>query len=115
MSYITYDYVCQDCQEISIKMSRRDEVAEITECEACGGVAERRISAQICRVSYPDGTNNRWQYAKERRNIQKAMRAARKAGQATEVARMKSELSDLSLASKGDRQAANICKVSTSD
>jgi hypothetical protein len=93
-------------------MMKRDAVVEMVECEKCGETAGRILTANICRVSYPDGTTDRFKMAKEKRALDKLKRAAKKSQNSDEVARINTELGNVREVSKRDRQAANICKVS---
>lgn len=109
--WITFDYKCADCGATSIEMVDRNDVPDAVPC-ACGSTANRQLTANITRVSYVDG-NDRFRYAKEKRALDKMKRAARKAGQQDEVARISQEISNVQSVSKRDRRAENICKVST--
>lgn len=113
-NYITYDYRCADCEETFIKMVERSNIPEIVEC-SCGGSAGRILSANIARVSYPDGTTDRFKYIKEKRKLDKLERAAKRKGNREEQQRIAAEQTAVRQASAKDKQAANICKVSQRD
>lgn len=110
--YICYDYRCPSCTTITTSMMKRDAVVEIVPCISCGEPAGRILVAQIARVSYPDGTTDRFKMAKEKRALDKLKRAARKSGNADEMTKISAELATVKETSKRDRQAVNICKVS---
>ena len=111
-SYITYDYWCEICKLGETKMLDRTEPQDRQECHDCSAVMDRLFNCTIARVSYPDGTTNRWSSAKEKRGLEKEARNLKKSGNLQEYARVKQEVKEVVRASKGDRQAVNICKVS---
>ena len=96
---------------------KKDAIVEIVDCEGldCDGIAGRILVAQIARVSYPDGTTDRFAGAKRKRALDLAKRDARKAGNRDEMARIDSEIQVVKEHSRTERQAANICKVSQKD
>jgi len=113
MSYITYDYWCKGCELGETKMlDREKEDKDDQSCVDCGTTMDRLFNCTIARVSYPDGTTNRWASAKEKRSLEKEAKSLKNAGNLQEYARVKREVKEVVRASKGDRQAVNICKVS---
>ena len=111
--WICYDYRCDTCGITRDKLMKRDVVVDIIECKTpdCDGLAGRILSANICRVSYPDGTTDRWKYVKEKRALDKIKRLAKRSGDTAEVGRIVSEQGTILEHSKTDKQAVNICKV----
>ena len=111
MSWITFDYRCGTCGDTSTEMFPRGAVPELVEC-TCGQLKHKQYSANIARVSYPDGTTDRFKNAKEKRALDKLVRKAKKAGDKSEVLRLNNEIKTVKEISKRDHQAVNICKVS---
>lgn len=108
--WITRDYKCYDCGYTDIKMLDRNNQDEPQVCDQCGEQMTRLISAQIASVSYPDGTTSRFKAVKEQRELQKAMRQAKKSQDQGEVQYIQRKISDVRSGSKSDSQKANICK-----
>ena len=111
MSWITFDYRCNDCQVVETQMMKRSEVTEEIPCPDCDGIMSKLLVAQIARVSYPDGTTDRFSFAKQKRELDKMAKSAKRSGDLDSYARIKQENAEVRHASKSEKQAINICKV----
>lgn len=109
MSWVTDTFHCEHCNTNKIEMHRRSERPDELECKNCGNMAYRRMGGNICRVSYPDGTTDRFRGVKEQRKLLKAERVAKRARNSDELTRIAAE--KRLIADKSPRQISNICKA----
>jgi len=110
MSFISQDWVCPTCGTTeNLLIKRADLLSHVRACD-CGDNMVRSMSVSICSVSYPDGSTNRFSAAKEKRNLDRAIRKAKRTGDKESVSLMEAEKKVVIEASKQERQKINICK-----
>ena len=109
--YITFDFHCDACEITDIRMLDRDNKEETQKCEVCSADMCKLMTANICKVSYPDGTTQRFKSVKEQRQLKLAARRAKQEGNKEEVARINREVKAVREGSHSDREVAPICKA----
>jgi hypothetical protein len=90
-------------------MHPRNERPDKTNCPECDGTTYRLIGGNITRVSYPDGTTNRFAGVREQRKLLRAERKARKNRDYDELGRIGREKKHI--AEKSPKQVSNIIKA----
>lgn len=115
MGWITWDYGCEACGHQFTAMLDRTEDASTQPCELCKNPAQKMLTGNICRVSYPDGTNSRWQYVKETTKLKRELRKVKRAGNKDDAQRIRNEIKTVGQVASRDKYSGDICKVSTPD
>jgi len=114
MSFISVKYLCLACGTKIQKLRKRSDNLSTYTC-TCGEEMYRTFDVNITSVSYVDGSNNRFAGAKERRELEKEKRKAKKSGDNSLVAAITREQKRVKEATKNEREKINICKKEVKD
>lgn len=55
MSWINWEYACQECDLRVDELFKRNSVPDFIECKSCGAEMARQLGGNPTRASFPDG------------------------------------------------------------